>query len=112
MILSAAATLLVSLAAVIITIVVMLPEKTAAPRGASSGSASVEAYLRPEFADFQIPEEYKLKQKSDWHRSREINTEWSWEQVEEFWISPAEIAADIYKKQNEKIIDDYFRDIP
>ena len=98
--------------AVIITIIIILSGRPAEKISSETPAVYAEPNEDPGFIDFKIPDDYKEIQKSRWYMTREDKEKWSWDEVEKYWIDPFSIAAEILETENNKIIDEIFKDIP
>jgi hypothetical protein len=66
----------------------------------------------PYIIDVVIPEEFTLTGGERWYFSREPLKKWSKDQVEMFWIDPAEIGIDLMKEETDRIVRQYVEDLP
>ena len=107
---TAIATGAVSLLAVLITILVLLPGRDRLPREQTSGES--EAVFLPDISDLAIPDEFTLTGSDTWAYARERPKRWTQEQVDRFWIDPAEISLDILEKETDALVRELMEKIP
>ena len=74
-------------------------------------SAGVTTDL-PYITDIVIPEEFTLTGGERWYFSREPLKKWSENQVDLFWIDPAEIGIDLMKEESDRIIREFVAELP
>ncbi len=96
--------------AVVITVSVGLAKRH---RIASAAAATVQIESElPYITDIVIPEEFTLTGGERWYFSREPQMRWSKEQIDMFWIDPAEIGIDLMNEKNDEIVRDFVEGLP
>ena len=66
----------------------------------------------PYITEIIIPEEFTLTGGERWYFSREPLKKWNEDQVDLFWIDPAEIGIDLMKEESDRIIRDFVAKLP
>jgi len=96
--------------AVAITVAVMLGRR----EGAGSPVAGIAAgeLELPYVTDLVIPEEFTLTGGERWYFSREPLKAWSEEQVDLYWIDPAEISIDLVQEETNRTVREFVEELP
>ena len=66
----------------------------------------------PYITEIIIPEEFTLTGGERWYFSREPLNKWTEEQVEVFWIDPAEIGIDLMKEESDNAVQEFVEELP
>ncbi|MBN1685970.1 MAG: hypothetical protein JW852_04900 [Spirochaetales bacterium] len=100
----------VTVVAVVITVTTGLSkrEKAAFVTGEPDGQQAEVPYI----TDVVIPEEFTLTGGERWYFSREPLKQWNQDQVDLFWIDPAEIGIELMREQTDAVIRDFVKEIP
>lgn len=100
----------VALAALFITLAVMLPGYIRYNR--SKIQSTVTNNKKIDMSRFIIPESYMQLRDSDWIPFRSDKERWNSVDTEPFWEDPEILILEYLEKQNENLINELFKDIP
>ena len=100
----------VALAALLITIIVLLPGYIRYNKSIVQNTQMPDKSIN--MSKFMIPESYKKNWESSWVFFIEDKDKWSSADIEPYWKDPKELVLKYLKEQNEIYIDEIFKDIP
>ena len=100
----------VTLLALLITLVVMVPGYLQNNRAATVAEKLME--VETDMTRFIIPESYKHLREDRWMPFRAQRNRWSWEEIEPYWQDPEKLILKYLEGRNEDLIDEIFKDIP
>ena len=100
----------VTLIALVLTISIGLAKrpKNISPPVQSAGGAVELPYI----SEIIIPAEFTLTGGEGWYFSREPLKKWSENQVNLYWIDPAEIGIDLMKAESDKAVGEFMAKVP
>lgn len=96
--------------ALFITLIVMLPGYIRYNKSRTQTNLTVEN--RIDMSRFIIPESYMQFREDSWQPFRPDKERWTSSEIEPYWQDPKTLILEYLEKQNEKLIDDLFKDIP
>jgi len=99
----------VTVIAVVITIAVGASRNRRQPVARESASTPVEL---PYTTDLIIPEEFTLTGGERWYFSREPLKAWSKEQVDIYWVDPAETSIELLEGKADTIVKEFVKTLP
>ena len=95
--------------AVAITVAVVLGKRDETGTDVPEAATKVEL---PYVTDLVIPEEFTLTGGERWYFSREPLKAWSEEQVEMYWIDPAETSIDLLVDETDSTVREFVEKLP
>ena len=100
----------VTLVALFITLVVMLPGYIRYSRSKIETDHIAEKQI--DMSRFIIPESYMKLRDENWIPFRPDKDRWTSNDTGPYWQDPEQLILEYLEKQNEKLIDELFKDIP
>lgn len=100
----------ITLVALLITLAVMLPAYIRYNK--SKVQSTVTDSKKIDMSRFVIPESYKQLRDSDWIPFRPDKERWASVDIEPFWVDPEILIIEYLEKQNEKLVNELFKDNP
>ena len=101
---------IVTLAALLITLIVMLPGYIRYSRSKIQTDLKVEKQI--DMSRFIIPESYMKLRDESWIPFRADKERWTSVDSGPYWQDPETLILEYLEKQNENLINDLFKDIP
>lgn len=101
---------IIGLAALFITLVVMLPGYIRYNRSQTEADKIVEKQI--DMSRFIIPESYMKFRDENWIPFRPDKERWTSIDTGPYWQDPEKLILEYLEIQNEKLIDELFKDIP
>ena len=101
---------ILTLIALIITLIVLLPGYIRYHRSSIQTNLTIENKI--DMSRFIIPESYMQFREDSWLPFRSDKERWTSAEIEPYWQDPKKLILDYLEKQNENLINDLFKDIP
>lgn len=99
--------------AVIITVVVMLPQRIQTREQREEAVRTQEmAAMKIDLTELKIPEEYRSLLASQWYPYRPRMEQWTREAAQQFWVDPKDIGAELLAEENDELIRNLFAEAP
>ncbi len=99
-----------TLVSLLITLIFLLPGYIRYNRTMVQSDQVMEKTI--DISKFMIPDSYTKLYENSWDHFLSDKEKWSWSDIEPYWQDPKELILDYLEEQNEKIINDIFKDIP
>ncbi|MCK5674380.1 MAG: hypothetical protein KAH95_13450 [Spirochaetales bacterium] len=100
----------VTLVALLITLISLLPGYLRYNKSMKQSDNIIVNAI--DISKFKIPESYKKLSINGWAHFLPDKEKWTWSDIEPYWQDPEELIINYLEEQNEKLIDDIFKDIP
>ena len=94
--------------AVLITTSVGLARRPRIPDQIPAGAGRTA----PDISELIVPEEFTLTGGERWYFSRDQLSRWNEEQIQEFWIDPASISIDLMTEESDRVVREFFDQLP
>lgn len=100
----------ITLVALLITLVVMLPGYIRYTKSKVQSTLTIENKI--DMSRFIIPESYMQLRDKSWIPFRPDKERWASADIDPFWQDPEILILEYLEKQNENLINELFKDIP